>query len=342
MRVSVVRPGELGPAELARWRALQHAQQSLASPFLAPEFALAVGRRRGDARTAVLEDRGEVVGFFPFERRALGIGKPIGAGLSDCQGVIHAPGFEWAPRQLLRGCGLTLWEFDHLAAGQWPFEPYVAVREASPIMDVRDGYEAYLERLRRDSPKFVRTTLAKERKLARDVGELRFDFDVKDPAAVRTVMAWKSAQYRRTGKADRFTEPWVVGVVEDLLATREDGCAGTVSMLYAGDEPVAGHIGLRSKGVLACWFPAYDTRFAKLSPGLILHLRMAESAAALGIHHLDLGKGTTEYKHSLKSRDLTVAEGWVGVRAGAAALRWAKRTPARRARALLRAGRRPR
>jgi CelD/BcsL family acetyltransferase involved in cellulose biosynthesis len=327
MRISVVRPAELGPGELAAWRAMQAAQPALDSPFLAPEFTLAVGAFRDDARVAVLEDGSTLAGFLPFERRALGIGKPIGAGLSDCQGLVHAPGFDWSPRDLLRGCGLAMWEFDHLVAGQAPFEPYVVARKTSAVMDLADGFAAYLERLRVSAPETAKRTPSKERKLGREVGEVRFDFDARDPDALRTVMDWKSAQYRRTGMGDRFALPWVVGLVEHLLGTRSDGCTGTLSMLYAGDEPVAGHFGLRSATVLATWFPTYDPRFSKYSPGLILHLRMAESAAAAGVRQLDMGKGTTRYKESFKSGDLLVAEGWVGRHAGAGVLRWAKRAP---------------
>ena len=38
---------------------------------------------------------------------------------------------------------------------------------------------------------------------------------------------------------------------------------------------------------------------------------MAEAAAAAGIHYMDLGKGDEEYKRSLMTGELIVAEGWV-------------------------------
>jgi len=71
---------------------------SLASPFLCPEFAVAVDRFCPNARVAVLADGPDIVGFFPFQRRRLGVGVPIGYGINDCQGLIHAPGVEWDPR----------------------------------------------------------------------------------------------------------------------------------------------------------------------------------------------------------------------------------------------------
>ena len=85
------------------------------NPFLSPEFAASIGRFRPGARVAVLSDGGSVTGFFPFEKRRLGVGVPIGAGLTDCQGLVHEPGFEWDALDLLRGCGVSAFYFDHLA-----------------------------------------------------------------------------------------------------------------------------------------------------------------------------------------------------------------------------------
>ena len=75
--------------------------------------------------------------------------------------------------------------------------------------------------------------------------------------------------------------------------------------------------------------PAYDTEFARYSPGLIQLVRMAEEAGALGVRSIDLGKGDMRYKDLLKSYDLTVAEGTVLRRTPAAALHWAAAAPPR-------------
>ena len=92
----MVHPSELGPGELTRWRQL-HGHPELANPFLAPEFAVGVGRVRPSGRVAVLEEGPEVVGFFPSEWGPFRVGRPIGAGLSDCQGLVHAPGSGMEP-----------------------------------------------------------------------------------------------------------------------------------------------------------------------------------------------------------------------------------------------------
>ncbi len=194
-------------------------------------------------------------------------------------------------RALLRACSLSSFAFDNLQAEQHLFLPYAAERHAAHVIDVQQGYAAYERVLRAQSPKFLKTTLAKERRLGRQVGDVRFVFDERDPAALRTLMAWKSAQYRRTGRRDRFAQEWITRLVGGLAGTRAPECTGTLSVLYADGRPVAAHFGLRSATVLACWFPAYDPGFAKYSPGLVLHLRMAEAAAAEGIGLLDMGAG---------------------------------------------------
>ncbi|NYI08115.1 GNAT family N-acetyltransferase [Allostreptomyces psammosilenae] len=333
MRISVALPGELGETELAAWRSIQRDDPALANPFLSPEFTLAVGACRADARVAVLFDGARPVGFFPHQRRPFGVGVPIGAGLSDCQGAVVEPGVHVDAGTLLRACRLSVWEFDHLAAGQKLFEGAVTATAPSPAIDVTAGYPALLERLRASSPKFLRTTLAKERKLAARCGELSFEYASGDRSTFHTLISWKSAQYRRTGRSDRFAHPWIVELLERLHAVSGPDFAGRLSVLRAGGRVAAAHFGLASRHVLACWFPTYDTELARFSPGLVLHLRMAEAAAAEGLWHLDMGRGEMAYKESLKTHDLTVAEGSLTRPTPVTAAHWLLRSPPRRLRA---------
>ncbi|GHI35315.1 GNAT family N-acetyltransferase [Streptomyces griseoviridis] len=335
-RVLVLRPDELGPEDVRMWREIRAGTTAPANPFLDPVFTAAVGRVRAGARVAVLQQDGTPVGYLPYEKGTLGRGRAIGLGVSDSQGAVLQPGTVVDPRRLLRACGLASWEFDTLEDGQDAFAAHAVEEHASPVVDLGSGYDGYLESLRARAPGFVRQTRAKERRLARRVGEVRFVPDSRDPAALRQLMRWKSAQYRRTGRRDRFAQEWITGLVDLLARGGEPECRGQLSVLYAGDRPVAAHFGLRSATVLSWWFPAYDRAFGAYSPGILLHLRMLEAAAADGIRTVDLGSGPARYKESLKTRDLRVYEGAVvrPVPGGAAHL--LAREPARAARRFVR------
>ncbi|MCU1615569.1 MAG: polysaccharide biosynthesis protein CelD [Frankiales bacterium] len=330
MKITVVPPSELGGMELAAWRGFQQSA-GFDNPFMAPEFTLAVGRVRPATRVGVLEDGNAVVGFFPFERRSLGYGVPVAPGLNECQGVIHARGLDWDPNQLLRSCGLSFWEFDCLVEGQQPFAPYLVHRVPSPMMDLSRGFDAYLAE-RRGASSRIRDLPRRRRRLEREVGPARFAFDGQDRQALRRLMGWKSAQYRRTGRADRFAEPWIIELLDAMLETRAPGCTGRMSVLYAGDQIIAAHFGLSSSSTIPTWFPAYDTRFRPYSPGLLLHLDMARAASDAGVTCIDMGRGAKDYKEWLKSYDLVVAEGRVRRTSPGAALHWVRRAPVRRIR----------
>jgi CelD/BcsL family acetyltransferase involved in cellulose biosynthesis len=327
VRIAVVRPGELGPAEIAAWHAMQGQTPALANPFLSPEFAIAAGRLRSAAWIAIITEGQHITGFFPFERHALGAGVPIAWGLTDCQGLVHAPGAHWDARALLKACGISAWQFDHLAAGQQGFSPYQAALHPSPVMDLSGGFAAYQAALRATSPSLLSGLGRKERKLAREAGDVCVVTDEQDASALRTLMGWKSDQYRRTGRLDRFSQPWIIELIDSLHATSGTGLRGLLSVLYAGGKPVAAHFGLQAGPILSYWFPAYDVTFARYSPGLILQLKVAEEAATAGVQLIDLGKGKMRYKESTKSRDLFVAEGIVTSRSPLGVAHWAHRVP---------------
>jgi CelD/BcsL family acetyltransferase involved in cellulose biosynthesis len=334
MQIHSICPGELGPAEIAAWRSMQRATPSLANPFLSPEFAVAAGRFRPGARVAVLVDGQSTVGFFPFERRRFGMGVPIGGWLNPYQGLIHVPEAEWDPRELLRGCRLSAWQFDNLIVDQRPFDAYHAATGSSPMMDLADGFDAYYAKLRVRAPRFCRELARKTRKLAREAGGLRVVADSRDSNVLRTLISWKSNQYRQTSHVDRFGQPWLAGLLDSLMATHGDPVSGQLSVLYAADQPVAVQFGLRTAGLLVGWFTGYDQRFRKYSPGFIHLVKMAEQLAAAGIGAISMGKGARKYTQTLKSYDIFVAEGVVTSRSvlGAvhgvrdASARWAVRT----------------
>jgi hypothetical protein len=62
---------------------------------------------------------------------------------------------------------------------------------------------------------------------------------------------------------------------------------------------------------------------------MILHLMVAEAAAAAGIRKMDLGKGQEWYKDKLKTCDVDLAEAWIARPTAGAVLRRLERAPRR-------------
>jgi CelD/BcsL family acetyltransferase involved in cellulose biosynthesis len=310
MRISLTHPADLGTAEIMAWHAMQRGTRSLMNPFLSAEFAMGVGKFRSDSRLAVLTEGSEIAGFLPFERRGFGVGVPIGAGLSNCQGLIHIPGLDWEAREVLRASKVSAWQFDNLVQGQKPFERYAVAGAPVGAINLAEGFTAYYEELKLRSGRFLKELNRKTRSLERDFGEIRLVCDSRDPADLRALMRWKSDQCRRNEWLDIFERPWVVELVDYLFPLRGDMFSASLSMLYAGETPVAGQFGLRCGSYLAGWFTAYDASFARYSPGLTQVVQLTKSLADTGVELIDMG-GTADYQNKLKSHDIPFTKGMV-------------------------------
>jgi CelD/BcsL family acetyltransferase involved in cellulose biosynthesis len=313
LRVDVVTPGELGPGEISRWLQIQQEDAHLDSPFLSPHFAIAVGRVRDATRVAVLSDAANIVGFLPFERGRMGFGGALAKGLSDVQAVVAPATADLDLGAVTRQCGLRTWEFDHLLAIQASWLERAPVgfiaRERSPVIDVSDGWDAYERAQRAISSSVFQSTARKRRKLERDHGDVRLVLDEPDHARLDQLLRWKSQQYRRTGRRDRFADARIRRLVHDLLDVREPGFTAPLTVLRAGETIVAAHFGLRSRTTIAWWFPAYDPNFASYSPGLIMCIELAREMARSDIPLFDLGKGDERYKSSLANSEIPILRG---------------------------------
>jgi CelD/BcsL family acetyltransferase involved in cellulose biosynthesis len=307
----VVPAARLRPQHLRRWNELQESNPDLANPCFSSEFVQSVAAARKDVEVAIIHQQDKVAAFFAFQRKGRSRGVPAGGIVSDYQGLVCRPGFECDPRELLKGCGLAAWDFDRLLATQPGFKPFHRLCEPSAQIDLSRGYTAYAAERRAAGTHQVRHCEYMTRRLEREVGPLRFAAHAADRQCLSQVLAWKSEQYRRSGWPDLFATDWGRVLVEEIHGIQKPGFAGMLSLLYAGPFLVAGHMGMRSRTVWHYWFPAYDRRFAKYSPGLILLLKMAQTAEDLGLRSIDVGTGLTLYKKRLMNAWIDVAEGSV-------------------------------
>ena len=306
-RVEVVPAAELPGSLVQRWLEIQHGSSELRHPMLSAEFIRCVARHRADVEVAVIESAGEVVGLFPFQRERGTVGYPAAYRLNDCQGGVFAPDAEIDAVELLRGCGLSTWHFDHLVTSQRCFAAGHFLYENSPYIDLSQGFETYRASVSGSSR--WKSTLRKGRNLAREVGPVRFEFHTAESEAYRSLIEWKSAQVRQNRKRCVFDWPWVQASLEELRVTENEACAGTLSVLYAGAHLVAVHLGLRSREVLHWWITAYNPEFSRYSPGAVLLVRLCEEAARRGLQRIDLGKGDEHYKGTFQSGAEPLASG---------------------------------
>ena len=313
MRVTAILAEEVDPSLQRRWEQLRLADPLLASPYFCIEYVQAVARVRPDVRVAVIECDGLVQGFFPYQRLSARVGAPVGGRLSDWHGLIGAPGLDLPAQELLRACGLHIWDFDHVPASQLTFERHAARRDASPVMELEQGFAAYVEQRRAAGAQRVSQMLRKARKLERELGDIRFEADSRDPRALAQVVRWKREQCRRTGVVDFLGWGWTTAMLEQIAAVDSPAFAGRLSVLWHGDAMLAAHFGMRSDRAWHWWFPGYNEAFADYSPGGVLLLKVAEAAAQAGMRHLDLGKGDDPYKRSFATRALPLLEGSVMV-----------------------------
>jgi CelD/BcsL family acetyltransferase involved in cellulose biosynthesis len=127
---------DLSEAEWRLWGEMQRDNPALDSPYFRAEFVRAVAEVRVDVHVTVLRENGNTVGFFPFQRGKLNLGKPVAGKLSDYHGVISRSDLSFAADKLLRASGLATWDFDHLVAGQNAFAPYARTEVGSPFLDL--------------------------------------------------------------------------------------------------------------------------------------------------------------------------------------------------------------
>lgn len=301
---------DLTSAQWSAWQEIQQGTTVYESPYFRPEFAQAVAAVRSDVEVAVLSQAERIVGFFPFQRGKLNLGKPLGGKLSDYHGPLLRSGISVDPPALLAACRLVSWDFDHLVAIP-SFAPFVTARELSPQLDLTEGFEVHARHRREAGSDTIHRQGQKTRKLGREVGRLDFQYDAEDDEAFDLLRAWKSAQYLRTGLTDVFTFPWTTELLARLRHHREKDFAAPLTVLRAGDKVAAVTLSLVSHGVLHSWFTAFNPELSSYSPGLSLFIHLAEEGPALGIRKIDLGKGQERYKWSLASQSIEVTEGAV-------------------------------
>jgi CelD/BcsL family acetyltransferase involved in cellulose biosynthesis len=310
MRVTVVRPAELGPSEATLWANFQQKSTITVNPFLSLTFAQAAGRARSNARVAIIENGGKIAAFLPFERHALAMGVPIGYPMNDLHGFIGSDAL-FDARTVVRKAGLRGWRFDHAPAEQQALAPFHYKRATvqAPVMDLRRGYDFYLGSR---SKNFRQTAGRKRRNLEREIGPLSIRWDSPDPKAeLKQLINQKSGKYHGTRLL--FSDPTALRIVEELATVDNPDCRGFLIVVHAGERPIARLMGTYAHGILNPWFASYDPDLSRFSPGITMYLALAAEGTSRGFDVIDLCSGQDLYKFHLANDSYPVATGAVWV-----------------------------
>lgn len=311
---------DLPPKHLEFWHAACCSNTNYSVPFFHPAFTEHVSKVRDDAAVIVGESNQRVVSLLPVQLENNRRAHPIGGRLNDMHGMIAPNERSVDLRQLSNDLGGLNYSFHALAQNNREFSNYCFDSFRAPYIDLSNGYRRYHRWLKRRSTT-IRRHDQKVRRMESDFGKIRFQFDCKDPQVLERVIELKRSHYRRTNLFDLFTVKWTGGLLERIFHNPTDEFAGVLSVLYAGDNLVAGHFGIRTRTDLFYWFPDFDIRYARYSPGVSLLMHLSQAAANAGIQKIHLGHGSDQFKSRFTNRAHSLSCGCVSTSGFAQAIK---------------------
>lgn len=303
LKVDIVAIDALGDAEWARWRAMLDSDPALNSPYFWPEFARVAGRVSPRAAVAVFTRGGETVGFFPHQRRG-GAMQPLAAPMNDYHGVIAFPGVAPTLEEAARALGAA-----RLNVTAWVGETGLGQDRRTVQVELGEGgYGGWYAERRAIHTKFFKDKERARRSMEAELGPLRVERGLRDPALLDRLIDLKRDQYRRTGRHDIFACGWTADLLHALLKTDHDGFGASMAGLWAGDRLTALEYSLYAGDQCHFWFPGYEPGLARCSPGILLSLDTMRLAADLGYRTIDFGFEGERYKTYFCNGARTVRE----------------------------------
>lgn len=307
LNARTVHPADLTATEVATWEDLIAAEPAFGNPLMGPEFALAVGAVREDARVTVYARGDSLVGFLPHHRRPGGMGRPLGAPLADYHGLIAGADAGLTQADVLSLAGLSAYRFTGLVDPYGVFAGSSVGGSPGYAVVLPGSSEAYLETLRAVSPKRFKNWRRLDSKLERELGTVRIEAS-DDPAVYDQIMDWKRAQLVRTGVADFLRPDWTRRLLAGFAAA-EGPLRGLTLTLWAGDQIAAGHFGVVKNGWYHPWIASTNPDLAVFSPGQTFLMRAIAAMPALGLTTYDLGPSHDHYKRHYAAPTAQVGEG---------------------------------
>lgn len=297
----IITPAMIGSDVADAWRSMRSNNPRLDSPYFDLEFTRSVAQVRDDVEVAVFSEGERIVALFPFQRSRPSQGVPVGGRLNDSHGILcHPSDKKQLPtrgliEQIIAAANLDSFKFHAMSQLDPSLRSCQFTELGSHHLDLSDGWDAYYQWARKNSVAIKRQK-QKTRKMAREVGPVRFEFDCQSADLLEQLIAMKRSKYQRSKTFDILSVEWASDLLRKIERINESGFKGILSAIYAGDRLVAVHFGMLTEDILHYWFPVYDPEFHRYSPGTELLLEVARVANSHGITKVDLGYGDDAYK----------------------------------------------
>jgi CelD/BcsL family acetyltransferase involved in cellulose biosynthesis len=312
MKVTVVRPAELGISEEKIWREFQSSSPMGSHPYFSLTYVRAACRADESGRVAVAENDGAIRAFIPYTKGGDGIATTLGGGFTGLDGLVSSND-PMDLRSVVRGAGLRGWRFSHAPDEQRPLEPYryrgSYHKDTNHFVDLRNGYDGYIRGLTAGAKKRISRTATYRRAIQRELGEVSFEWNSSDPSHLPLLLDWKTHQFESVRQW--LSSPSARTLVRDLADSDNEDCSGVTSVLSAGTKPVSIVFSLRCGHIIAPWILAYDPEYSRFSPGTIEWLVLFEEAAARRVDMVDFGYGDDRYKERFGNATYSVSGGGV-------------------------------
>ncbi len=158
------------------------------------------------------------------------------------------------------------------------------------------GYDGWYAERRATHGKFFKDKERARRSMEAELGPLRIERSLRDPALLDWLIDLKRDQYQRTARHDIFACGWTADLLHALLKAEGDGFGASMAALWAGDRLTAVEYSLHAGTQCHFWFPGYDPALSRCSPGILLSLETMRLAAERGYRSFDFGFEGEPYK----------------------------------------------
>ena len=303
LQIEVVKADQLTVADRVLWRAMVEANPDLASPYFRWEFTEIAARTSPDAAVAIFSRGGRTIGYFPHQRRGSAI-QPLGAPMNDYHGVIAMPGE--APSLATVAALLNA---PRLNVSAWVGPSGAGeLRETLMTVTPEEGFDAWYAERRQTWGKYFKDKERARRSLEAELGPIRVERGLTDPALLDQLIQLKRDQYARTGRHDIFACGWTRDLLHALMASEHADFGASMAALWAGDRLTAIEYSLLAGDRYHFWFPAYQPELARCSPGILLTMDTMRLGCEAGFRVFDFGFGGEGYKKYFCNATQTVRE----------------------------------